>query len=71
MLLALGGTIIGVAGAFAVTRLMSSLLFAVSAADPMTFASVTLLIVSVALLACYLPARRAARVDPMITLRAE
>ena len=71
MLLAIAGTVVGVAGAFALTRLMSSLLFAVSASDPMTYASLSLLIVGVALLACYLPARRAASVEPMEALRCE
>jgi putative ABC transport system permease protein len=71
LLLASAGTLAGVAGAFALTRLMSSLLFAVSASDPLTYASLSLLIVLVALLACYLPARRAAAVEPMEALRCE
>ncbi len=71
MLLVLAGTALGLAGAFALTRLISSLLFAVSAADPLTFASLSLLIILVALLASYLPARRASAVEPMEALRYE
>ena len=63
--------IIGVAGAFAATRLLSSLLFGVSAWDPVTFLSLVILVSVVAFLAAWLPARRAARVDPIIALRAE
>jgi predicted permease len=69
--LALIGLALGLAGALALTQLMTSVLYGVSATDVITFASVTLLLALVVLLACYLPARRAARVDPMIALRCE
>jgi putative ABC transport system permease protein len=65
------GVAIGLASALALARLMSSLLFNVSAADPATFASVAILLSAVAFLACYIPARRATRVDPVIALRYE
>jgi ABC-type antimicrobial peptide transport system permease subunit len=69
--LTLLGVVIGLASSFAVTRLMRSFLFGVSETDPLTFILISLLLSGVALLACYLPARRAARVDPMIALRHE
>ena len=71
LVLTLIGTAIGLAGALALTRLMSSLLFGVDAADPATFAVIVVLLVVVSLIASYLPARRAARIDPLIALRAE
>ena len=65
------GLLVGFAGAFALSRLIRSLLFSVSAADPAVYLAVNLLLGGAAMLACWIPARRAARVDPMITLRAE
>jgi putative ABC transport system permease protein len=65
------GLALGVPAALAVTRVLRSLLFGLSAADPITYAAVALLLASVALLACWRPARRAAKVDPMIALRSE
>jgi putative ABC transport system permease protein len=69
--LALIGIAIGIAASFALMRLMSSLLFGVSATDPFTFTGVAILLVIVSLAACYIPARRAMRVDPMVALRYE
>ncbi len=71
MLLAAIGVVVGLAGAFAITRLMSSLLFGISPTDIVTFAMVSAGLLVVALLACYLPARRATKVDPLIALRYE
>ena len=65
------GLVVGLAGALVLTRLMDSLLFEVGAQDPLTLATVTLILFCVSLLACYLPARRATRVDPVVILRCE
>jgi putative ABC transport system permease protein len=69
--LAFFGIAIGIAGATVVTRVMTSLLFEVKPTDPTTFSLVTILLGIVALVACYIPARRAMRVDPMVALRYE
>jgi len=71
MLLTVVGVIVGLGGAFALTRVMSSLLFGVTTKDPITFAAVSLLLIAVAFVACFVPARRATRVDPLVALRYE
>jgi ABC-type antimicrobial peptide transport system permease subunit len=71
MLLMAGGIALGVVGALAVTRVLSALLFGVSAADPLTYAAVSAGLAAIGLLATYIPVRRASRVDPLAALRAE
>jgi putative ABC transport system permease protein len=69
--LALAGVVIGLVAAFGVTRVMKNMLFGLSSTDPLTFVAISLLLVAVALVASYLPALRATRVDPVVALRTE
>jgi putative ABC transport system permease protein len=71
MRMILMGIVLGMVGAFALTRALASLLLGVGTTDAVTFIGVAVLLVAVALLACYIPARRAARVDPLVVLRHE
>jgi len=71
MVLAVSGVMIGLAAAFLLTRLMRSLLFGVQATDPITFVGISVLLATITLLACYIPAQRAARIDPLVSLRCE
>ena len=71
LILTLAGLVLGVGGALGLTRLMASLLYNIGARDPMTMVAVAAVLVTVAVFACYVPARRATKVDPLIALRYE
>lgn len=69
--LAVTGVVLGIAGALGLTRFLASFLYGIKPTDPITFISASLILAAVAMLACYLPARRATKVDPIVALRYE
>ena len=71
MKVVLVGVALGLIGAYSLTRVLSNLVYGITVTDPSTFASMSLLLIIIALLASYIPARRAARVDPIVALRSE